>query len=87
MGVQNLNHGLWAVAVLSAQDLFKSYLKMDPDDMTKYMSLIHFPWTIKLIYGLLSDNVPIFGYKRKSYIIIMGILQFVAMMVAYSLHN
>jgi hypothetical protein len=60
---------------------------MDPGDMTKYMSFIHFPWTIKIIFGLLSDNVPLFGSKRKSYIIIMGVLQFAALVVAYFLHD
>lgn len=82
-----MNHGLWSVAVLSCQDLFKSYLKMDPGDMTKHMSIIHLPWSIKLLYGLISDNVPICGTRRKAYIIIMGVLQFVALMTAYGLHN
>jgi hypothetical protein len=72
--MQNVNHGLWAIAVLACQDLFKTYMKMDPGDMTKYMSIIHLPWSIKLLYGLTSDNVPIFGTRRKSYIILMGIV-------------
>jgi MFS-type transporter involved in bile tolerance (Atg22 family) len=60
---------------------------MNPGDMTKYMSLIHIPWSIKLIYGLLSDNVPIAGTRRKSYIVIMGILQFVALISIFFLHE
>ena len=32
------------------------------------------PWVIKPLYGFLSDTVPIFGYKRRSYLIICGIL-------------
>jgi len=72
--MQNVNHGLWAIAVLACRDLFKTYMKMDPGDMTKYMSIIHLPWSIKLLYGLTSDNVPIFGTRRKSYIILMGIV-------------
>jgi hypothetical protein len=47
---------------------------MDPGTMTAYMSVIHIPWTIKIIYGLISDNIPLFGSNRKSYIVIMGIL-------------
>jgi hypothetical protein len=74
------------MAILSVQDLYKTYHKMDPGDMTKYTSIIHLPWSIKLIYGLLSDNVPIAGSRRKSYIIIMGVLQFVALLMAYWLH-
>ena len=87
LGVQNLNHGLWSIAVLACQDLFKQYMHMDPGDMTKYMSLIHIPWSIKLLYGLISDNVPIAGTRRKSYIVIMGGLQFVALISIYFLHT
>ena len=83
LGVQNINHGLWSVAVLSCQDLFKTYLKLDPGQMTVYMSIIHIPWSIKIVYGLLSDNVPIAGSNRKSYIILMGIIQFAALFSIY----
>ncbi len=32
------------------------------------------PWVMKPLYGFLSDTVPIFGYRRRSYLIICGIL-------------
>ncbi len=32
------------------------------------------PWVIKPLYGFLSDTVPIFGYRRRSYLIICGVL-------------
>ena len=38
------------------------------------------PWSFKLAYGLLTDNVPILGYRRKSWIIIMGAIQFISLM-------
>lgn len=40
--------------------------------MTLYMSIIHIPWSVKIIYGIISDNLPIAGTRRKSYIVIMG---------------
>lgn len=52
-----------------------------------YMSMIHIPWSIKIIYGLISDNVPIAGTRRKSYIIIMGILQFVSLMAIFFVND
>jgi len=55
--------------------------------MTMYMSLIHIPWSIKIVYGLLSDNVPIAGTNRKSYIVLMGIIQFFALISIYFLHE
>ena len=32
------------------------------------------PWVVKPLYGFLSDTVPIFGYRRRSYLIICGLL-------------
>lgn len=32
------------------------------------------PWVVKPLYGFISDTVPIFGYRRRSYLIICGIL-------------
>ena len=45
--------------------------------MQIYISIIHIPWSFKILYGLISDNVPIFGTRRKSWLIIMGIIQFI----------
>jgi hypothetical protein len=39
-----------------------------------HMSMIHLPWSVKIIYGLISYNVPILGTRRKSYIVLMGLL-------------
>ena len=37
--------------------------------VTAYLTIFNFPWIIKPIYGLLSDFVPLFGYRRKTYLI------------------
>lgn len=37
------------------------------------------PWSIKIIYGFLSDNVPIFGSRRRSYLYIGAIMQIFSM--------
>lgn len=37
------------------------------------------PWSIKIIYGILSDTVPIFGSKRRSYLYIGAMLQIFSM--------
>lgn len=52
-----------------------------------YMSMIHIPWSVKIIYGLISDNIPILGTRRKSYLVIMGILQFIALATIFFLHE
>ena len=37
-------------------------------------SFAAFPWVVKPLYGFLSDTVPIFGYRRRSYLVICGAL-------------
>ena len=72
--LQNLNHGLWIIAILAVKDYYKEYLGLDPGEMAIYISIIHIPWSFKIVYGLISDNVPLCGTRRKSYLVIMGIL-------------
>ena len=76
--VQNFNQGLWTMVILAAQDYFKTYLGLEPGVMALYMSSISFMWSIKIMYGLLSDNLPVCGTRRKSYLLLMGILQFIS---------
>ena len=38
------------------------------------------PWSFKIIYGLISDNFPIFGSRRKSYLLIGSFTQFFTML-------
>ncbi|KKN47009.1 hypothetical protein LCGC14_0667010 [marine sediment metagenome] len=48
----------------------KNILCMAYGDIEKLLGLISIPWMIKPLYGLLSDAFPIFGYRRKSYLVI-----------------
>ena len=82
--VQNINHGMWIIATLAVKDYYKQYLGLDPGEQTMYMTIIHLPWSFKILYGLISDNVPICGTRRKSYLIIMGIIQFISLFAIYS---
>ncbi len=52
------------------------YLKVTgwtPVEVTAYLAILNFPWVIKPVFGLVSDFVPLFGYRRKSYLIISSI--------------
>jgi predicted MFS family arabinose efflux permease len=39
-------------------------------EITAFMALISLPWSIKPLYGLISDFLPIFGSRRRSYLIL-----------------
>jgi MFS family permease len=42
--------------------------------VTAYLAIFNLPWIIKPVYGVVSDLVPIFGYRRKSYLIAANIV-------------
>ncbi len=44
-----------------------------PVQVTAYLAILNFPWVIKPVLGLASDFIPLFGYRRKSYLIISSI--------------
>jgi hypothetical protein len=50
---------------------FKS-LGMTADMVAVWLSLAAIPWMIKPVYGLLIDLVPLWGYRRKSYLFLMA---------------
>ena len=39
----------------------------------RFITLFNLPWMIKPLYGLISDFVPLFGYRRKSYLLIVNV--------------
>ena len=81
--INNINFGLWQMVGLAAQDYYKAYIGCQPSEMTFYTAMASFPWSIKIFYGLITDNVPIIGLKRKPYLILFGLLQFVFMAVIF----
>ena len=44
-----------------------------PTQIAAYTSLLYLAWIIKPLYGLISDFVPLFGYRRKSYLVLVNI--------------
>src|SRR5208282_223456 len=69
--------GLGQVVGLIAQPL-NYYLKQaqgwTPVQITAFDTVFNLPWIIKPIYGLVSDFVPLFGYRRKSYLLLANIV-------------
>jgi len=68
--------GLGQIVGLISQPL-NYYLKevhgWNPLQVTAFVTLFNLPWIIKPIYGLVSDFLPLFGYRRKSYLVIANI--------------
>lgn len=71
--IVNLADGLGDANGLIQQPLsyyLKSVYGWAPDRITQYLSALMIPWLIRPLYGLLSDFLPVFGYRRKSYLIL-----------------
>jgi MFS family permease len=68
--------GLGQVVGLISQPL-NYYLKevhgWTPLQVTAFVSVFNVPWIIKPVYGLVSDFLPLFGYRRKSYLILANL--------------
>lgn len=71
------------MTVMGIQLLFKDYLKLEPSENQYWMSFIIFPWTIKILYGIISDNLMICGSRKKSYIFIGGFIQFSCLQLTF----
>lgn len=48
-----------------------------------YTSLITLPWSFKILYGLITDNVKLCGLKRKPYLIIFALIQTIGMFTLF----
>ncbi|WRX27989.1 Biopterin transporter family - like 4 [Theobroma cacao] len=71
---------------VSTQYYMKDVQKVQPSQAQVLIGLIHFPWIVKPLWGLLTDVVPIFGYRRRPYFIFAGLLGVISMLVL-SLHK
>jgi len=68
--------GLGQVVGLISQPLtyfLKEVHGWTPLQVTAFMTVFNVPWIIKPVYGLVSDFVPLFGYRRKSYLILANV--------------
>ena len=66
---QGLGKGLSKV---STQYYFKDEQMIQPSEAQVYVGLIQVPWIIKPVWGLLTDVVPVLGYRRRPYFIFAG---------------
>lgn len=43
-------------------------------EITTAGSIVALPWVMKIFYGLISDTLPLWGYRRKSYLVVCALL-------------
>ena len=60
--------GFRVLQSLSIKDLYKAYLMLDHSEAQNFQAIALIPTTFKPLYGFISDNVPLCGRYRMSYI-------------------
>lgn len=73
LGMQFFNKGSVVLLNLAAQDMFKAYYHLEPSRVQILTAYIALPWSLKIVIGLISDSLPIFGSRRKAYLLIAGV--------------
>jgi folate/biopterin transporter len=66
--------GILGLARLSVSFFLKDELALSPAQVAALMGIAALPWVIKPVFGFLSDGLPLFGYKRRPYLVLSGLL-------------
>ncbi|MEO0827767.1 MAG: folate/biopterin family MFS transporter [Cyanobacteria bacterium J06635_15] len=65
--------GILGLARLAISFYLKDDLGLTPAEVSALMGIAALPWTIKPLFGFISDGLPIFRYRRRPYLILSGI--------------
>jgi predicted MFS family arabinose efflux permease len=59
-----------SISALPIRYLLKDGLVLDPAELSRFMLLAHIPIYLKPFAGILSDALPIFGTRRRHYVVL-----------------
>jgi folate/biopterin transporter len=66
--------GIIGLSRLAVSFFLKDELGLGPAEVSALFGIVALPWIIKPVFGFLSDGLPIFGYRRRPYLVLSGIL-------------
>ncbi|XP_047269495.1 folate-biopterin transporter 1, chloroplastic isoform X2 [Capsicum annuum] len=66
--------GVLGLSDLAVGFYLKDDLHLDPAETAVISGFSSLPWLIKPLYGFISDSFPLFGYRRRSYLVLSGLL-------------
>lgn len=66
--------GVLGLSRLAVSFYLKDDLHLDPAETAVISGVSALPWLIKPLYGFISDSFPLFGYRRRSYLVLSGLL-------------
>ncbi len=68
------SNGLGAMPNLSLNFLLKEKIGLGPSQMAYFQAVTYLAWILKPLWGYLSDSVPLFGFRRLSYLALSCLL-------------
>jgi BT1 family len=77
LAIANVSEGLGQHGALVNQPLkylMLSVFDWHADKIALFFAILSIPWTIKPVWGFISDKFPFLGYKRKSYLFVANAL-------------
>src|SRR6059036_2203949 len=80
-GVVYFSQGMYHVTDQMVTLTLKDQFGLSAAQVANFGWIILIPWVIKPVYGLLSDSVPLFGRRRKSYFLLTCTLATIAGLV------
>ena len=66
--------GILGLSRLAVSFFLKDDLGLTPAQVAALTGISSLPWIIKPVFGFISDGFPIFGYRRRPYLILSGFL-------------
>ncbi len=66
--------GVLGLAKLAVSFFLKDQLALSPAQVAALMGVAALPWVIKPLFGFISDGLPVFGYRRRPYLVLAGLL-------------
>ncbi|XP_065868579.1 probable folate-biopterin transporter 3 [Euphorbia lathyris] len=80
--VYGISQGLGVgLSKVTTQYYMKDDQKLQPSQAQLYLGLLQIPWIVKPLWGLLTDTLPILGYRRRPYFVFAGFLSITSMLV------
>lgn len=79
--VYGLSQGLGgAIYQVGTEYYMKDVQQVQPSEAQVYAGITSIPWIVKPLWGLLTDVLPILGYRRRPYFIFAGSIGMISML-------
>lgn len=66
--------GILGISRLAVSFFLKDDLGLSPAEVAALTGIAALPWIVKPLFGFVSDGLPIFGYRRRPYLMLSGLL-------------